>query len=71
MWVPPEDPAALSEAVLRFKRDRDHYEECAGKSLAAAHRYSREEKAREMIEVIQRVVKGLEKTEAVDGPVGR
>lgn len=55
MWVPPEDPQALEEAVFRLKNDRDFYRECSSRSLAAAPRYSRVEKAREMLQVMVRV----------------
>lgn len=56
-WVPPEDPRALSEAVLRFRDDGGFRRACAARSLAAASAYSREGRAREMIEVIGRVVR--------------
>jgi glycosyltransferase involved in cell wall biosynthesis len=58
IWVPPEDPAALEGAVRRLKEDPDLYERCAAGSLAAAPRYSRERKAREMIRVAERVAGG-------------
>jgi glycosyltransferase involved in cell wall biosynthesis len=58
IWVPPEDPVALEGAVRRLKEDADLYERCAAGSRAAAPRYSRERKAREMIRVAERVARG-------------
>lgn len=58
MWIPPEDLAALAEAVLRFRDDRAFRGRCAAASLAAAPRYSRESKAREMLRIIERVANG-------------
>jgi hypothetical protein len=59
--------------VLRFRDDGRFRAGCAAASLAAAPRYSRESKAREMIEVIERVANGRGKTaavEAAEGPGG-
>jgi len=58
MWVPPEDPRALADAVRRFRNDREFHAGCAAHSLAAAPRYSRESRAREMLCVLERVVSG-------------
>lgn len=58
MWVPPEDPAALAGAVLRFRGDGEFRSGCAARSLAAAPSYSRESRAREMLRVIERTANG-------------
>jgi len=56
-WVPPEDPAAVAEAVLRFRNDGDLRRNCAAASLAAAPRYSRRARAREMLEALERAAR--------------
>jgi hypothetical protein len=53
--MPNHPPRALADAVLRFRDDGRFRAGCAAASLAAAPQYSRESKAREMIEVIERV----------------
>ena len=58
MWIPPEDPRALADAVLRFRDDREFYSGCTALSLAAAPRYSRESRAREMLRVLERAATG-------------
>jgi glycosyltransferase involved in cell wall biosynthesis len=58
MWVPPEDPHALAGAVRRFRSDHGFHAGCAAHSLAAAPRYSRESRAREMLGVLERVFIG-------------
>jgi hypothetical protein len=60
--------------VLRFRDDGGFRAGCATASLAAAPRYSRESKAREMIEVIERVANGRGRADAAgaaEGPGGR
>lgn len=54
-WVPPEDPAALAGGVLKFRDDEGFRRRCAAASLAAAPRYSREAKARNMLAVLESV----------------
>lgn len=58
IWVPPEDPAALAEAVLRFRNDAAYRGACAAASRAAAPAYSRERRALEMLRVIERTANG-------------
>ena len=58
MWIPPEKPHALADAVRRFRIDREFHAGCAAHSLAAAPRYSRESGAREMLGVLEQVVAG-------------
>lgn len=48
--VPPENPEALADAVLRLRNDRGLVRELAANSLAAAPRYSREAQARAVLD---------------------
>ena len=53
--VPPENPKALADAVIRLQEDKGFRTELAAKSLAAAERHSRKTQAREMMAVLERV----------------
>lgn len=57
--VPAEDPAALEEAILRFRNDQAFLNDCATRSYAAAPRYSRERQAHNLIQAAEQVAKGL------------
>ncbi len=56
LWVPPEDPSALANAVLLLKENRSLLQQLAARSLAAAPHYTREKQARDMLAVLERVV---------------
>ncbi len=58
MWVPPEDPRALEDTVLRYRNDREFRSGCAARSLAAVPAYSRESRALEMLRILERVADG-------------
>jgi colanic acid biosynthesis glycosyl transferase WcaI len=55
--VPPEDPAALSAAILELMGARERLGELRARALAAAPRFSREHQAERMLEVLERVVR--------------
>ncbi len=67
LCLPPADPAALADAVLRLHGDQPLRKSLAAAGLAAAPRHSRERQARDMLAVLQRVVegRGSEAAEAV------
>jgi glycosyltransferase involved in cell wall biosynthesis len=52
MWVPPETPRALAEAIETLASESDDYKRFAEASLAAAPRHSREQQARDMLSVL-------------------
>jgi glycosyltransferase involved in cell wall biosynthesis len=52
LTVPPEDPAALADAVINLSDDAGKLRALAEKSLAAAPVHSRKAQARHMIEVL-------------------
>jgi glycosyltransferase involved in cell wall biosynthesis len=56
LWVPPEDPQALLEALLMLMQNRPLYERLARQSLAAAPRFTRERQARDMLAVVDQAV---------------
>jgi glycosyltransferase involved in cell wall biosynthesis len=56
LWVPPEDPSALANAVLLLKENRSLLQQLAARSLAAAPQHTREKQARDMLAVLERVV---------------
>ena len=56
--VPPEDPAALAEAIRALHRGFEDRKKYAAHSLAATPRYSREKQASEMIEVFDAAIGG-------------
>ncbi|TAN45897.1 MAG: glycosyltransferase WbuB [Rhodospirillales bacterium] len=58
LWVPAGDPKQLAEAVLTLKSDEALRARIAQRSLAAAPTHSREEQARQMINVLSQVAKG-------------
>lgn len=58
IWVPPEDPEALRDGILKLKNDSSFYSACAVNSRSSAPRYSRERQAQEMLRVIWQVVNG-------------
>jgi len=49
LWAPPEDPAALRDAILLLKEDREIYERLARQSRASAPAHTRERQATEML----------------------
>jgi colanic acid biosynthesis glycosyl transferase WcaI len=55
LWVPAENPAELAQAVGELKRNVSLRHRLAANSLAAAPRYSREQKSREMFAVLQNI----------------
>jgi len=57
VWVPPEDPSAFADSVIRLADDRRVLEHLSENSLRAAPRYSRERQARDMMATLERVVK--------------
>lgn len=58
LWVPPEDPDALRNAVICLKNKKNLYGKFAEMSFSAAPRYSREQQARSMIAVLEKVHAG-------------
>ena len=56
--VPAEDPAALAAAVLQLKTDEGARRGYADRSLAAAPRHTREVQARQMMSVLEKVIRG-------------
>jgi glycosyltransferase involved in cell wall biosynthesis len=58
LCVAPEDPTALSDAVLKMRNNKSFYKECADRSLSCSPRYSREKKAEEMIRILEQVANG-------------
>lgn len=56
IWVPPDDPQALLEAVTLLMQNRPLYERLARESLASAARFSRERQARDMLAVLEQAV---------------
>jgi glycosyltransferase involved in cell wall biosynthesis len=57
LWVPPEDPAALAEAVTTLFSDRDLTNQLARNSLTAAPEHSRSVQADEMLAVFAKAQK--------------
>ena len=55
IWVPAENPRALAAAALTLRENRALRERFAQNSLAAAPRYSREEKSKEMLAVLESI----------------
>ena len=58
IWVPPENPQALAQAMKLFQDDTTQYRALAAASLAAAPRHSREQQAKEMMAVLERATAG-------------
>ena len=58
VWVPPENSHALAQAIKSLWNDTAHYQALAAASLAAAPRHSREQQAREMINVLELAANG-------------
>ncbi|HMC30323.1 MAG TPA: glycosyltransferase family 4 protein [Candidatus Angelobacter sp.] len=52
LWVPPQDPAALVDALRRLRQDAALREQLGRNGRAAAPRYSRETQARELLRVL-------------------
>lgn len=52
----PENAGALCNSLLRLQRDRALYERLKMRCLAAAARYDRTARAREMLAILERVV---------------
>jgi glycosyltransferase involved in cell wall biosynthesis len=55
--VPPENPAALAAAIRELMGSRERLGELGARALAAAPRFSRQQHAERMIEVLERVVR--------------
>jgi colanic acid biosynthesis glycosyl transferase WcaI len=53
VWVSPENPESLVEAILRLKKSFELREQLRQNALAAAPRYSRETQARSMLRVLE------------------
>lgn len=58
VWVSAEDPQALASAAAELKRDQTLRRRLARNSLAAAVRYSREQKSREMWALLNSICGG-------------
>ncbi|MEQ8194753.1 MAG: glycosyltransferase family 4 protein [Rhodospirillales bacterium] len=52
VWVAPENPQALADAVRRLSAEPEQYRALADAGLAAAPRHSREQQARDMLAVL-------------------
>ena len=52
VWVPPEDPLALADAIRALKADPSKCADLSAAGLAAAPRHSRESQARHMLQVL-------------------
>jgi glycosyltransferase involved in cell wall biosynthesis len=57
-WVPAARPDVLAETICRIVTQPEELQRTARNSLSAAPRYSRERQARDMIEVLEYVVRG-------------
>ena len=58
VWVPPEDPAALAEAIRSLHGDPGTCQRLAAASRAAAPAHSREARARDTLQVLERAAAG-------------
>lgn len=58
VWVPPEDPVALADAVRKLKADPSLRARLSSAGLAAAPLHSRENQARKMILVLESAAAG-------------
>ena len=58
VWVPPEDPAALAEAIRSLHADPAMRERLAAASRAAAPAHSRESRARDTLRVMELAASG-------------
>ncbi|MDA0307004.1 MAG: glycosyltransferase family 4 protein [Proteobacteria bacterium] len=58
LCVPPEDPGALADAVVRLCDDNKERQLFAGKALAAAPSHSREAQADHMLRVLELTARG-------------
>ena len=58
IWVPPEDPAALAEAIRSLHGDPGTRQRLAAASRAAAPAHSRETRARDTLRVLERAAAG-------------
>lgn len=58
VWVPPEDPAALADAVSSLRGDWTTRQRLAAASRAAAPAHSRESQALNMLQVLRRATSG-------------
>ncbi len=56
IWVPPENPKALAEAIQKLSSDSHLCSKLVANSLAAAPRYSRTVQANEMISVFKKAL---------------
>ena len=70
VWVPPEDPAALAAAIRSLHDDDAKREYLAAASRAAAPFHSREDRARDMLGVLQ-MAAGSKGIDAVAAPGGQ
>ena len=57
IWVPPEDPVALANAVVSLQQDPALLARLAQASRLAAPRYTRERQAREMLSRLEQVAR--------------
>lgn len=58
VWVEAENPQALAKMAMRLQADRTLIQRLGRNSLAAAPRFSREQKSEEMLRVLQSVCPG-------------
>ena len=58
VWVPPEDPAALADAIRSLHGDPETRQRLAAASRAAAPAHSREARARDTLRVLEGAVAG-------------
>ena len=57
-WVPAGDALGLAGAAMLFEKNRESCRDFGDQSLAAAPGHSRENQAREMLDVYEHVIKG-------------
>ncbi len=58
IWVSPERPAELMDAIRLLRTNPTLYQRKAARSLEAAPRYSRERQAREMLAILHQAIHG-------------
>jgi glycosyltransferase involved in cell wall biosynthesis len=54
--VPPEDPAAMAQAITELRKDRDRLASMAAASAASASQYDRRQLAAQMLQSLEKVV---------------
>ncbi len=56
VWVPPENPVALSDAILLLKKDKEKLRKLAVHSHKASSNYSRKNQAKNMLAVLECII---------------